>query len=50
MKGSGKLISIPFDAFVDVFNRIILQAQTDGERAIINRLLDSLTELNKQTQ
>lgn len=50
MKSSGELIILPRQAFVDIFNRTIVDCKTNDEREAIKRLLNSLIELNKKTQ
>jgi len=50
MKDSGELIIIPMKSFVDVFNKAIIEAKTQAERAAIKRVLDDLGSLNKKTQ
>ena len=50
MKSSGELIMIPRQAFVDTFNRAIVESKTDEERDGIKRLLTSLADISKKTQ
>ena len=47
MKNSGEIISIPMDEFVSVFNDALTSARTDGERAIVKKILDSLNKTNR---
>lgn len=50
MKDSGELIIIPMKAFIDVFNKAIIEAKTQAERTAIKKVLDDLGNLNRKTQ
>jgi hypothetical protein len=50
MKSSGELITIPRNQFVNLFNEILVNAETDEQRKIVKLILDRLTELSKLAQ
>ena len=50
MKNSGELITLPRQAFVDLFNKAITEARNDGEKEMINRILSELANLSSKTQ
>jgi len=50
MKNSGELISLPRQAFVDIFNKAIVEAKNDGEKETLKKLLNELANLSTKTQ
>jgi len=50
MKNSGELIIIPRQAFIDTFNKSLIEAKTDGEKEVLKKLLKGLAELSQKTQ
>ena len=45
MKDSGELISIPRQAFVEIFTEAITDAKTNEEKIVVQKILDDLKKL-----
>jgi hypothetical protein len=50
MKNSGELIILPRDAFVQIFNEALTNAESDKEKAVVKSLLSKFLDLSKVTQ
>jgi len=50
MKDSGEVISIPRQAFVNIFNQALIEARTDDQKQVIRNILDKLSNINKTMQ
>lgn len=49
MKTSGEVVTIPKVAFVEVFNKALIEA-TDDQRVVIRKILDTLAKLSSSVQ
>jgi hypothetical protein len=50
MKNSGELISLPRQAFVEVFNKALSEAEKDSEKELLKKILSELASLSTKTQ
>jgi hypothetical protein len=50
MKNSGQLIVLPREAFINIFNEIIIESKSSEQKEIVKKILDRLLTLSKSVQ
>ena len=50
MQSSGELIILPRQDFINIFNKAIIEAKTNEEQSVLQKLLLDLADLGKKTQ